>query len=86
MSFYEGLYAAEECDPACAEVLLKFLPQLSSAQRTELDTPVTFQELSKAAAQMASEHSPGVDGLPAEFSKSFWSVLGPHWYGWSAST
>lgn len=80
VSFYEGLYAVEDFCPACAEVLLENLPQLSSAQRTELDTPVTFQELSEAAAHMASGRCPGVDGLPAEFYKIFWSVLGPDWY------
>lgn len=31
-------------------------------------------------AQMASGRSPGVHGLPADFYKSFWSVLELDWY------
>lgn len=41
MDIYRRLYAAEECDPACAEVLL---------ERLNCTPPVTSQELSEAVA------------------------------------
>ena len=80
VDFYKTLHTAERCDPACVQKILEGLPWLSPTKRSELDSPVTFQELSEALAQVASGHSPGVDGLLVDFYKSFWSVLGPDWY------
>lgn len=49
VNFYKRMYAAEDCDLACVVELLEGLLKLSSTQRSELDSHVTFQELSDTA-------------------------------------
>ena len=48
VEFYIELYRAEMCDPMCAQVLFAELPQLSLAQRDEMDVPLFSHELEKA--------------------------------------
>lgn len=49
--------------------------QLSLAQKTDLDSPIQQQELNKAVVQMKDHKTPGPDGLPIEFYKTFWEKL-----------
>lgn len=76
ISFYEKLYQSELCDEAAVEEVLLDLPQLSEEEKMELEGFVTFSELSSAVQGLNSGKSSGVDGLSAEFFKSFWNVIG----------
>ena len=40
-----------------------------------LDRPITVQEIRMALASIASNKSPGVDGVPEEFYRRFWNLL-----------
>lgn len=79
-SFYEDLYCSEKCDEATADEFLCDLPKLSKEERVDLDSPLSFRELSQAVQEMCSGKSPGLDGLSAEFFKSFWKLIGQDIY------
>lgn len=76
VAFYTNLYRAEDCRETAVAELLNNLPHLSPADRDALDSNITLQELTAAVAQMASGKSSGLDGLPADFLKHFWNLLG----------
>ena len=75
-SFYRTLFTAEDCDQGSRAELLEGLPQLSPGERAALDSELTLEELTAAVGQMSSGRSPGLDGLPTDFFKHFWSSLG----------
>lgn len=43
----------------------------------KLDSPITLEELERAARSMQFNKSPGLDGIPPEFYLLFWEKLGP---------
>ena len=75
-AFYTALFGAEVCSQGAVGELLEDLPQLSPADKKALDSIITLQELTAAVNNMASGKSPGLDGLPADFFKHFWHLLG----------
>ena len=66
VEIYGKLYTAEVCDLDVADHLLGNLPQLSPSKHSEMESPITFQELCEAVDQMALG--------PA------WRMLRPDWY------
>lgn len=79
-SFYSELYSSElsRNQDACDNFLNKILlPKLSEEDSLKLDTPITLDELKKAASNMCSGKSPGLDGIPPEFYTALWDRLGP---------
>uniref|UniRef100_A0A665WRW9 Reverse transcriptase domain-containing protein n=1 Tax=Echeneis naucrates TaxID=173247 RepID=A0A665WRW9_ECHNA len=42
-----------------------------------LEAPLTVAELNAALMSLASGKAPGIDGLPVDFYKAFWFLLGP---------
>jgi exonuclease III len=48
---------------------------LSKSERALCDQPVSEKELKKALDMLPSGKVPGIDGLPAEFFKEFWSEI-----------
>lgn len=76
-TFYGELFAAHDCDEDAVADLLRNLPQLSPEDSNTLGLDLSLEELSSAVEQMAPGKSPGLDGLPSDFFKHFWSVLGP---------
>lgn len=53
------------------------LPSLPQNLADALMLPITLEELSTIVRRMKSGSSPGPDGLPTEFYKTFWPELGP---------
>ena len=76
LSFYEKLYGAELCDQAAADSFLTGLPQLPERHKGDLEQRLSFAELTESVQAQSEGRSPGLDGLPAEFYKAFWHLIG----------
>lgn len=53
------------------------LPSLTDGDRTELDHPIALEELQLVINEMASQKTPGPDGLPVEIYRQYGKVLLP---------
>jgi len=80
VDFYAELFGLKDCDPESMDQLLRGLPSLKPEDRKTLDKLISYEELSEAVKQLSTGRAPGVDGLPAEFYKSFWNILGEDFY------
>ena len=73
--FYEKLFAEQknENEKLDLKTLMKNynLPRLNKTNSENLEGKLTLIEISKALKHMKNEKSPGIDGFPAEFYKSF---------------
>ena len=77
MEFYAELYTSEyREEQLLSEQFLNNLPQVSQQDNSDLESPLTLQELQAALMSMENGKSPGIDGLPVDFYKSFWSTIG----------
>ncbi|KAK3557976.1 hypothetical protein QTP86_005635 [Hemibagrus guttatus] len=77
VSFYSKLYSSERSGAQIVEEsFLKDLPKLSEQAARELHGELTLAELHKALQGMENGRAPGIDGLPVEFYKAFWAVIG----------
>ena len=73
-NYYEQLYTTgRSIDLTFTESLN--IPKLDDELKIELNTPLQIQEFSAALAKMPNGKSPGLDGLPYEFYKMFWTKL-----------
>ena len=50
-------------------------PRLTEEQKERLDQPLTIEELGTSLFEMSNGKAPGLDGLPCEFYKTFFSKL-----------
>lgn len=80
LSFYKDLYSSETCDEAAVGEFLSDLSKISEEERDDLDSSLSFGELSQAVQEMSAGKSPGLDGLSAEFYKCFWNIIGQDLY------
>ena len=62
------------------EEILEGLPQLSEAQAALLESPMSFEEMTAAVQQLSCGKASGIDGLPSEFYKKFWTLIGKDLY------
>ncbi|CAM2113287.1 unnamed protein product [Caretta caretta] len=76
-AFYASLFSPDPTDPSACRVLWEELPTVSASDRDRLELPLTLAEFSEALRSMATNKSPGMDGLTVEFYRLFWDVLGP---------
>lgn len=74
-NFYTDLFEARDCDIHCMDDLLRDLPKLTDDQRQWLDADIQLDEISEAVKKLSNGRSPGIDGLPSEFYKQFWTLL-----------
>ena len=75
--FYQNLYASCDTDSVVQDELLSNLSLSLSPDEADLcEGDLTVAECLKAVQGMAKNKIPGLDGLPAEFYLTFWSVLG----------
>ncbi len=63
-------------EPDIDNVFFENLSRVSEEGNLELSKALSLEELHKALRGMESGKAPGTDGLPVDFYKSFWSVLG----------
>lgn len=77
VSFYEKLYKSEyKEDKDIEEAFFENLPKMSNKANLTLSKSIGLEELFKALQGMDNGKVPGLDGIPVEFYKSFWSVIG----------
>ena len=77
-SFYQNLYASRAPDISVHDVF--FFSEESTAKldqhtQEECEGPLTKEECLNSLKTMASDKTPGTDGLPAEFYKVFWEDI-----------
>lgn len=78
--FYSSLYSSESpCDGTQYKLFFDSLdlPSIKPEVAANLDEPLTLSELKKALMSMQNGKSPGPDGFPAEFLKTFLDSLSP---------
>ena len=75
--FYKGLFNTELVeDPELDASFLSNLPQVEATTNSRLDAELTAEELHVTLMSLANGKAPGIDGLPVDFCKSFWPLLG----------
>ncbi|KAI4890946.1 hypothetical protein NFI96_020794, partial [Prochilodus magdalenae] len=75
-SWVKDFFTAGALDQQCSRILLDDLPQSDGQHRQDLDAALSFDEVTKAVYQLTSGRAPGVDGLPIDFYKAFWGIIG----------
>lgn len=51
--------------------------RLRPDEKTSVNLPLTLEELGAATSAMANSKCPGPDGVPVEFYKALWHIVGP---------
>jgi exonuclease III len=76
-SYYSNLFSSEPIKKETWPSFLSNIPKLNALHVELCEGPILYEEAITAIKQMAEDKSPGSDGLPAEFYKKFFSVIGP---------
>ena len=76
--FYNGLYTSQE--PSISDIDAYFnqiqLPALTEDRQNLCDHAISLVECEVALGNMKPNKSPGDDGLPMEFYRTFWKDIG----------
>ena len=76
--FYFRLFLSQKLSEVDKRLFLGSIERRLTSNESKLcEGDLTIKECSKALSNMPSAKSPGVDGLPAEFYRRFWTLLGP---------
>ena len=76
-SFYKELFKEEYVEDAeLAESFHDGLPQVNDRDNAVLNRELSLNELYTALMSLGNGKAPGIDGLPVDFYKSFWPVIG----------
>ena len=76
-SFYEHLFSEEQIDESKQSLLFNSIEKSFSDDKSKsLEGILSTKECENALLQMKPDKSPGSDGLPAEFYKFFWDLIG----------
>lgn len=76
-SFYEKLYSCEHREDRVVEqCFYEELPKVSEDSNAKLKSAISLEELHEALQSMENGKAPGIDGIPVEFYKTFWPVIG----------
>ena len=75
--FYSDLYTAEQTDRTKHKTILDTLTtKLNDENKQRCEGLIRTEECLSAIKSMQSNKSPGTDGLPVEFYRHFWSLIG----------
>ncbi|MEE8114299.1 MAG: reverse transcriptase family protein, partial [Nitrososphaerales archaeon] len=75
--YFSKIYSMEQINPVSVASISVGLPVLCEDGRSQLERPITLDELGTALHGLAIGKAPGLDGLTTEFYKKFWHLLGP---------
>ena len=76
IGFYGQLFTSQAVHTSQQDYFLQTLTQkLSDSQLQLCEGALTEDECKKARDGMASGKSPGLDGFPAEFYRTFWALI-----------
>ena len=76
-NFYKNLYTSEKVNEKVQHNLLRNIKtKLSKEQKSNLDKPITTEEVFDAIKKLPTGKSPGLDGFPVEFYKEYWGKIG----------
>jgi len=75
--YFSKIYSMEQINPVSVASISVGLPVLCADGRSQLERPITLDELGTALHGLAIGKAPGLDGLTTEFYKKFWHLLGP---------
>ena len=71
--FYKNLYSSKGVSPEALKVLKDLrVPCISQDQNESLARDISEEECFEAICTFSNDKTPGSDGLPAEFYKTFW--------------
>jgi len=75
--FYKKLYSSTSVEDGQIKNYVESIsvPRLNKIDQNQCDGQITKQELSEIVSGLKNSKSPGIDGLPAEFYKAFWSEI-----------
>ncbi|KAJ3584980.1 hypothetical protein NHX12_013703 [Muraenolepis orangiensis] len=77
VGFYSSLFQSELGEEqGVSHGFYKGLPKVEQESSEELEADVSLDELHTALQSMENGKAPGIDGLPVEFYKTMWSVMG----------
>ena len=75
-SYYKNIYMSQENDISVQNEFINFLePTVSEVDNEMLTKPLDLDDIYKALNSTENHKSPGIDGLPYEFFKTFWDIL-----------
>ena len=75
-NFYQKLYNKPKNCSETQKELLKNIPKLvQNNQNQKLIKPINKNKLKEAINQMENDKSPGIDGIPIEFYKTFYDKI-----------
>ncbi len=76
-SFYRELFSGKGCvDPAAGGFLEGLTAVLKEKESLGLEGPLSLQEVESALFSLKKGTAPGGDGLPVEFYRAFWPLVG----------
>jgi len=75
--FYSNLYSPQSVDNEVMQELIAGLPNVKEDEQRVLDSPISANELEAAVRSLKDGKASGIDGLPGEFYKTFWNIVGP---------
>ncbi|KAJ3609222.1 hypothetical protein NHX12_023746 [Muraenolepis orangiensis] len=77
VGFYSSLFQSELGEEQeVSHGFYEGLPKVEQESSAELEADVSLDELHTALQSMENGKAPGIDGLPVEFYKTMWSVMG----------
>ena len=75
--FYNNLYKPKKINKKMAEEILNYTSaKCDENSKKILEKEITNKELKNALMETEKNKSPGMDGLPYEFYKEFWEIIG----------
>uniref|UniRef100_UPI00358FE40F protein FAM200C-like n=1 Tax=Myxine glutinosa TaxID=7769 RepID=UPI00358FE40F len=70
----KAVLAETNVDNEVIQELIAGLPSVEEDERCMLDSPILAEELEAAVRSLKDGKASGIDGLPAEFYKTFWAL------------